>query len=362
MQLVVSVKKLNKRKEIPLSLPEPFGIVGQVNEGYSFEGIEITAVPNVALGKWYRDRDGFFYWGGGVIELKTLDQRPWQFIQSKMSWVHDSVANGGLGIVDLWNKMRVRGKGVKVAVIDSGVDISHIDLKPIFSISFLSDSSMIDSEGHGTNMAGIIGGLGHIVTGIAPECELLIAKTDPEITDSIVKALQWANEKNVDVISISFECQMDSKIEIELQKCFNNNIAIISSAGNSGELDIIINNFPASSPYCFSIGCFGKNYKRMACSNISNYLKLLAPGEKILTAALENKKEEINGDTSIATAITSGVVALFLASERYKSRQVYGKEIIEILCKNADKRNNGNDNYNFYYGFGLLSPNTLNFT
>jgi GH25 family lysozyme M1 (1,4-beta-N-acetylmuramidase) len=66
MQLIVSVKKLNKRSSVPISLAEK-NIIGTVLQGFHFEGEEITILPNPALGKWYKDRDGSCYWGGGLI-------------------------------------------------------------------------------------------------------------------------------------------------------------------------------------------------------------------------------------------------------------------------------------------------------
>lgn len=66
MKLIVNVKKLNKRSSVPVSLAEK-NIIGTVQEGFRFEGDEITALPNPALGKWYMDRDGYCYWGGGLI-------------------------------------------------------------------------------------------------------------------------------------------------------------------------------------------------------------------------------------------------------------------------------------------------------
>jgi lysozyme len=66
MQLIVIVKKLNKRSKVPASLVEK-NIVGIVQQGFRFEGEVITAVPNPALGKWYKDRDGYCYWGGGLM-------------------------------------------------------------------------------------------------------------------------------------------------------------------------------------------------------------------------------------------------------------------------------------------------------
>jgi hypothetical protein len=69
MQLIVTVQLLNKRKTIPAVFTEQ-NIIGTVNRGFCFEGEEITPVPNPLLGKWFKDRDGYFYWGGGVVTMQ----------------------------------------------------------------------------------------------------------------------------------------------------------------------------------------------------------------------------------------------------------------------------------------------------
>jgi chitosanase len=78
MRLIVKAKKLNIRKRIPIFFPDPDGITGVVAADTIFEGEEVLSVPNPALGKWYRDRDGYFYWGGGLgeIEEPVDDQDP----------------------------------------------------------------------------------------------------------------------------------------------------------------------------------------------------------------------------------------------------------------------------------------------
>ena len=69
-RLIVKVNKLNKRKVIPHSLADKGGIIGFVNKGFVFEG-EPVPVTDPALGKWYQDRDGYFYWGEGFIVEQT---------------------------------------------------------------------------------------------------------------------------------------------------------------------------------------------------------------------------------------------------------------------------------------------------
>lgn len=76
LQLIVKAKKLNKRKSIPAFLPDPVSVIGFVKENFVFEGEEVEIVPNPGLGKWYKDRDNNFYWGGGLNILdKAVDEQ-----------------------------------------------------------------------------------------------------------------------------------------------------------------------------------------------------------------------------------------------------------------------------------------------
>jgi lysozyme len=67
-QLKVVVNKLNQRSSVPLRFSEN-NIIGSVTKGYLFEGNEEKNIVNASLGKWYRDRDGIYYWGGGLLVL-----------------------------------------------------------------------------------------------------------------------------------------------------------------------------------------------------------------------------------------------------------------------------------------------------
>lgn len=84
-QLLVTANKLNKRSHIPASLPDVAGIAGQVLKGYRFEGEEVIKVPNAALGKWYKDRDNYFYWGGALMVMsETAEGDATQLLHSEL--------------------------------------------------------------------------------------------------------------------------------------------------------------------------------------------------------------------------------------------------------------------------------------
>jgi len=69
MLLQVSVKRLNRRSGVPENLADKSNIIGTVLQGFRFEGEEVTTVNDPALGQWFKDAGGSFYWGGGLIHL-----------------------------------------------------------------------------------------------------------------------------------------------------------------------------------------------------------------------------------------------------------------------------------------------------
>jgi chitosanase len=74
--LKVKVKRLNKRKRVPKSLPDASGIVGVVLEGFTFQGEEVSSASDSSDEKWYKDRDDNFYWGGGITVEEVIIPEP----------------------------------------------------------------------------------------------------------------------------------------------------------------------------------------------------------------------------------------------------------------------------------------------
>lgn len=93
LQLTVIVEKLNKRMAVPVTLADKDGVVGTVNKGFCFLGTEEAVVPNAALGKWYRDRDGYYYWGGGLAVDCTFDDLPLPLSATVSSLIADLPLN-----------------------------------------------------------------------------------------------------------------------------------------------------------------------------------------------------------------------------------------------------------------------------
>lgn len=364
MQLIVKARKLNKRKVIPSFLPDPNNIAGIVNENFSFEGDEVVNVPNPDLGKWYVDRDGYFYWGGGLSESIITEPTLVAFDSAKMSWGHRFY-----NIPFIWNDLKTAGKGVTVAVIDTGIDKDHPDLKNNIhpaSRSFVPNSNSIsDINGHGTNMAGIIAADGFSkVYGIAPEAKLLVVKGTVHKggvnLDEFADAINFAATiTEVDIVSISYSfveilVNPHPALREAIDNCLNAGKIIVAAIGNAHTSNPDILTFPA----CFNkefpdkkgilaIGAFNENGNLCDFSNWSPHLRCLAPGDLILTTDKGSNTTKDTG-SSIATAFAAGCLALLISYSKLNGKKI--ENCIPAILSSCDDLGNqiGFDNGSGY--------------
>ena len=139
-----------------------------------------------------------------------------------------------------WNLSK--GEGVKIAVVDTGIDYDHPELKNRVKggISFI-DSDYMDYVGHGTAIAGIIAAEDNDigVVGVAPEADLYAVKVMDEeggYLSDILKGLQWALKNDMDIVTMSFGSDIYIKaFEERLNELYSNGIVLIAAAGNDGD-------------------------------------------------------------------------------------------------------------------------------
>lgn len=148
--------------------------------------------------------------------------------------------------VDELQKLGYRGDGIKIAVIDTGIDYNHPDLfglgpdgKVIGGYDFIdNDKTPFDTNGHGTEVAGIIAADGAL-SGIAPKAKLLayrVSDTGESVSsDLIVKAIEQAIIDKADIINISLGVNKTNKIiDDSVNKAVNSGIVVVTAAGNNG--------------------------------------------------------------------------------------------------------------------------------
>lgn len=269
-----------------------------------------------------------------------------------------------------------KGKGVTVAVLDTGVEADHPDLagnvlpgKDL--VGFGAQRGDRTWARHGTAMAGIIAGHGHGpgnadgVMGIAPEAKILPVRVILEDGDSarararttrgnaLADGIRWAADHGADVINLSLgddsksahpEPTEDEAVQYALKK----GTVVVASAGNGGDKGDHIS-YPAAYPGVIVATAVDRYGTRAAFSTRRWYATVSAPGVDIVIADPDHKYYEGWG-TSAASAFVSGAVALIKAAYPGLSPAQI-KKLLEDTARNAPA--GGRDDSR---GFGMLDP------
>jgi type VII secretion-associated serine protease mycosin len=255
-----------------------------------------------------------------------------------------------------------RGRGVVVAVVDTGVNPRDPSLvgRVLPGADFTLDetastgSGNIDLNGHGTGMASLIAGT-NTVQGIAPDALILPVrvKIDEGIVDSsssiaIASGIRWAVDNEADVISISLASPVaDPRERSAVEYALAQGITIVAGAGNSDHASGV--QFPARYEGVIAVCATNSQGKHSQISVTGPELTICAPGERILHAG-KNADLVLGTGTSDSTAIVSSVVALIL--ERYP--RLSPSEVGRRLTATAvDIGAPGRDSI---YGFGIVNP------
>ena len=225
------------------------------------------------------------------------------------------------------------GKGVKVAVLDTGFDFTHPDFsgRTIHRKSFVGTRQAIDKEGHGTHTAAVVAGgkktKGGSRYGVAPDVRLFIGKImddNGEGSDMYALAgIEWALDKGCQVISMSLGASADEGGGYSLiyeqvgQTAAERNCLLVAAAGNESErgLGIVAAvNHPANCPSIMAVGGLTPvlEVAEYSCAGTGEgvgQVDIAAPGDEILSAKPGGGYRRQSG-TSMATAFVSGLAAL----------------------------------------------------
>lgn len=217
-----------------------------------------------------------------------------------------------------------KGGGVKVAILDTGIDLYHPDIMVSGNVTFVSGTTDGDDDnGHGTLVAGIIAaldnGIGYV--GVAPEVELysvkVLNKSGKGALSSVLSGIKWAIENDMQVINMSFgdPSEMSQSVIIALEEANSVGIVIVTGAGNGGNIPGEGENVWAPARYesVIAVGAANKQDARYASSSTGDALELVAPGVKIYSTAMHGGYSYLSG-TSAAAPHVSGVAALLIAS------------------------------------------------
>ena len=249
------------------------------------------------------------------------------------------------------------GKGVKIAVLDTGVDTDHPDLEITAGKSFVDyTSSYEDDNGHGTHVAGVIAAKDNDIgtVGIAHEASLYIAKVLDENGDgyisSVIRALDWALAQDVDIVNLSMTGNTHSAaLKAMIDKVYERGVLIVAASGNDGRSDGSGDtvNYPARYESVIAVGAVNEQLKRAPFSGTGPAVEVTAPGVNILSTYKGGGFAYSSG-TSMAAPHVSGHLALLIEAHPHapheEIRALLREQTIDLGVKGRDTS----------YGYGLI--------
>jgi subtilisin len=232
---------------------------------------------------------------------------------------------------------RWTGRGVRIAILDSGIDFSHPDLaeRIVSAESFVSDCVPQDSVGHGTHCAGIAAGCsdptGHRY-GIAPDAGLCIGRVldDTGRTDvpNVIAGIEWAISFGCHVISMPIGASHDepsSEFEAAGWRALDAGCLVIASAGNVKSRTVVQ---PANAPSIMAVGAVD-NWLRVAPFSAGASVRpgepdvdIVAPGMNIYST-VPGGRYALRDGTSMAAAHVAGIAALWAEAEGLRGRALW---------------------------------------
>ena len=197
----------------------------------------------------------------------------------------------------------VIGVGVKVAVLDTGVDATHPELQGrIISRTSFTESDGVDRQGHGTHVAGIIAGQGskeindggetNSARGVSPGASLLVGQICDEqgwcSEGDIMRGIEWAVDQGADVINLSLgsglytdHCDSDP-LAAKVNWAVDQGVSVVAGAGNGGEYGEGVL-APACASKAIAVGAVDRSDVRPVWSSYGKAIDLVAPGVGVLS-------------------------------------------------------------------------------
>ncbi|MYW15017.1 type VII secretion-associated serine protease mycosin [Streptomyces sp. SID2955] len=274
---------------------------------------------------------------------------------------------------ELWSESK--GEGVKVAVIDTGVDTANPQLGKAVSASLGANflpkkdkkgqpiedrgnaKGTTDTVGHGTRVAGIIAarpmkGTGFV--GLAPESMIIpIKQNDAEghgTAETLVTAILHAIKEKADVINISQDTigAPDEDLHRAVDQALDAGIVVVASAGNNGLDGKNKKTYPASYPGVLAVAASDRNNERAPFSQPGDFIAVAAPGVDMISTVPKGGHCSDNG-TSFSAPYVAGVAALIKA----KHKDWTPREIVAQIEQTAERSIPGKDRL---VGWGVVDP------
>lgn len=278
--------------------------------------------------------------------------------------------------IDKLHEKGIRGKGVTVAIIDTGVSGIHPDLTENIIASYdgvNGKSTVYDDNGHGTHVAGIIAGTGKVsggeYRGIAPEASIVVVKalnrSGRGRTNIAVDCIKWvldnAKKYNIRIVNISIGTVAKSAGEeydnhqliYWVERMWEAGMVVVVAAGNNGPGNgtvtvpgiskkvITVGVAEANSNYSLHSGG-RKSYSGRGPADCVMKPEIVAPGVGIISCSTRGNGYAAKSGSSMATPIVTGVITLILSVRPHLTNKEVKKILMETAVDlNHDKQSQG---------------------
>ncbi|MDE2489348.1 MAG: S8 family serine peptidase [Elusimicrobia bacterium] len=212
-----------------------------------------------------------------------------------------------------------RGAGVKVAVIDTGLDMTHPDLAANIKGGWnviAKNADFNDDHGHGTHCGGNIAALDNDIgiVGVAPKADLYGVKVldanGSGTFDDVIAGMQWAVDHHMQVASMSLGADQGNQALADMVKAMHDaGVTLVAAAGNSGGSV----GYPAAYPGAIAVAASDQSDRLADFSSRGPEVAEIAPGVDIYSLSKNGGYETMSG-TSMATPHVAGLAVLYVAT------------------------------------------------
>ncbi|MDE2142555.1 MAG: S8 family peptidase [Elusimicrobia bacterium] len=216
---------------------------------------------------------------------------------------------------------KTRGAGVKVAVIDTGLDMTHPDLAGNIKggwNAITKTNDFNDDHGHGTHCGGNIAALDNNIgiVGVAPKADLYGVKVldanGSGTFDDVIAGMQWAVDNHMEVASMSLGADQGNQALADMVKAMKKGgVTLVAAAGNSGGAV----GFPGGYPEAIAVAASDNNDQLADFSSRGPEVAVIAPGVDIYSLSKNGGYETMSG-TSMATPHVAGLAVLYLSKHK----------------------------------------------
>ena len=256
-----------------------------------------------------------------------------------------------------------QGKGIRVAVVDTGIDFTHPDLRPNYvgGTSFVPGAATpMDDQGHGTHCAGTIAAAvdGSNVVGVAPQASLYAVKVLDQNGSGqfswIIAGIDWCIQNDIHVVSMSLGgSSAPTALEAMCNAAWNRGLLLVAAAGNANRQDPVppaVSNigYPAKYRNVIAVSAIDSANVIAEFSSRGPEVDVCAPGVRVLSDKLGGGTTTMSG-TSMACPHVAGVAAVAWGSHRFSPNE----EIWNLLAFTVD--NLGVPDWDFLYGYGRVN-------